>query len=585
MLIRMYGHLKNLKFRTRLFVNFLAVALLPLVIMGIWNYTSTRDSLREQVNNRVSDYADRVGGQLDAAFDRCNEAMDEIVYGDKLILLISSLENGQTQSGDLRVYSEQQPASFKMVSPAVHRVDFLLEGDVGVSYNRKELEKAVNLEQAEPENKKQYDKEGRFWFCTEEELFAVCSVPNLYTGREVARMVVSFDKQSFFRRAFMDDSGQFGIIVADNQDRNAVNVSSSVMPTGVIAISYFNKAQSNLIVYNGKQYLFTPYPLQTGGWKLFAITSYEVVAKRTADVVTAIVSAVLAGVFLIGLISLLLSAGVARRIEFLIRQMKRVATGDLLIETSWLKERDEIGQLTHVFENMVSQLDVLIYEAYTSKLAQQESEFKALQTQINPHFLYNCLDNMNWYAIMRGDEHSSYVITQLSDYYRTCLNRGKNNISVQDEIKNAIAYMNLQLELHDNNFTFESEIADHLEQYITINLMLQPLLENAVKHGVDKIRDKTARKLIRLTVTDEGEFLHFTVFNLGSPISQEVLRSVFEEKTKGYGIRNVNERIKLTFGQQYGIQIEPSEVGPDGLSGTVCRVIIPKQVTAEELPQ
>lgn len=226
--------------------------------------------------------------------------------------------------------------------------------------------------------------------------------------------------------------------------------------------------------------------------------------------------------------------------------MKKVSKGNWLIERGGT-QADEIGQLSQVFEGMVAQLETLIHDVYESQLAQRESEFKALQTQINPHFLYNCLDNMNWYAIMRGDEHSSYVITQLSDYYRTCLNRGRNTITVEEELKNAAAYMNLQLELHDNNFQFEKDIEEGLEEFVTINLMLQPLLENAVKHGVDKLRDKSAKRLIRLTARREGGDLRFTVYNTGSVIQPQVLRSVFVEKTQGYGLRNVDERIRLLF--------------------------------------
>ena len=166
---------------------------------------------------------------------------------------------------------------------------------------------------------------------------------------------------------------------------------------------------------------------------------------------------------------------------------------------------------------------------------------------------------MNWYAIMRGDEHSSYVITQLSDYYRTCLNRGRNTITVEEELKNAAAYMNLQLELHDNNFQFEKDIEEGLEEFVTIN------------HGVDKLRDKSAKRLIRLTARREGGDLRFTVYNTGSVIQPQVLRSVFVEKTQGYGLRNVDERIRLLFGEAYGIRIEGTE------DGTLCVITIPQR--------
>ena len=142
---------------------------------------------------------------------------------------------------------------------------------------------------------------------------------------------------------------------------------------------------------------------------------------------------------------------------------------------------------------------------------------------------------------------------------------------IEEELKNAAAYMNLQLELHDNNFQFEKDIEEGLEEFVTINLMLQPLLENAVKHGVDKLRDKSAKRLIRLTARWEGGDLRFTVYNTGSVIQPQVLRSVFVEKTQGYGLRNVDERIRLLFGEAYGIRIEGTE------DGTLCVITIPQR--------
>ena len=423
---------------------------------------------------------------------------------------------------------------------------------------------------AHPDNAAMLEREGAFWFASEDSLYAVRTVPDLYSRREAARMVVTMNKREFFSEAFAGENSDFGILVADNNRGSVISLVKNVMTTGIMPISYLDGAADGIVSYNGAQYLYGSVSLQAHNWTLYALVSYQFVIQRTGDIVRVAVVAIAAGIGLIALIALLLSSNFAKRIEFLIRQMKKVSKGNWLIERGGT-QADEIGQLSQVFEGMVAQLETLIHDVYESQLAQRESEFKALQTQINPHFLYNCLDNMNWYAIMRGDEHSSYVITQLSDYYRTCLNRGRNTIAVEEELKNAAAYMNLQLELHDNNFQFEKDIEEGLEEFVTINLMLQPLLENAVKHGVDKLRDKSAKRLIRLTARREGGDLRFTVYNTGSVIQPQVLRSVFVEKTQGYGLRNVDERIRLLFGEAYGIRIEGTE------DGTLCVITIPQR--------
>jgi len=570
MLIRLFRFIKRAKLRTKLFVNFITVALLPILILSYLSYTIAKDSLRDQMNSRAADYADRVGSQLDIIYSRFQEAMDYIVYGDDALMLVRAFENNRIQAGELRMYADQQTNLLKQVSQSIRSVDFLLAGDAGLNFNNRELADKVDKGlDADPQNRKQLSEEGAFWISTEDTLYAVRTIPDLYSNRIAARMVVTINKQAFFTEAFPKKENDFGIIIADRTGGSVFNKVKSVMTSGILPISFLEQAKNNFVTYNGAQYLYRFYQPQITNWKLYVIISYDYVIQRTNSIIKVSVSSGVAGVILIALFSYLLSSNFAGRIEFLIKQMKKVSQGDLLIETQEITEMDEIGQLNVVFENMVSKLDMLIHDVYESKIAQRESEFKALQSQINPHFLYNCLDNLNWRAIMRGDDYSSYLITQLSDYYRTSLNKGQNVITIRDEIRNAVAYMNLQLDLHDHSFRFEKEIDEGLdEQLITINLMLQPLLENAVKHGVDK--DQGTDKLIRLTVKDAGDSLVFHVFNTGSSITEETLNSVFVEKTRGYGIRNVNERLKLLFGEEYGIRIR----AVDG--GTLCTIIIPK---------
>lgn len=578
MLTRLYRSFKSAKLRVKLFISFLAVAVLPMAVLGGLSYSIARDSLRDQMENRVADYMDRAVTQLDAAYRRCQEAMDEIVYGDELLTLLYALENSRIRPGEVRVYEESIDQTLRLVEGAVKRVDFLLGGDAGLPYNNRNLSERVEGRLREnAADAALYEKTGALWFADEDNLYAVRRIPDLYSGREMARMVVTLQKRPFFTEVFTGNNRDFGILVADSGGGSVINLVKNVMTTGVMPINHLESSPGNLVEYNGARYLFARGELSARNWTLYTIVSYQYVVERTGAIIQVTVAAAAVGIALIALLSLLLSGNFARRIEFLIQQMKRVSTGDLLIEPA-AGEEDEIGQLGRVFEQMVSKLERLIHDVYESRIAQRESELKALQAQINPHFLYNCLDNMNWYALMRGDEHSSYIITQLSDFYRTSLNRGRNTITVADELKNAVAYMNLQLELHDDRFTFEKAIDEGIEEYVTINLMLQPILENAVKHGVDKVRDKAVPRRITLSARKAGDTLCFTIYNTGEQVGEEVLRSVFVEKTKGYGLRNVDERLRLLFGEEYGVHIGPVP------GGTQCTIVIPQR-TPEQLEE
>ena len=183
---------------------------------------------------------------------------------------------------------------------------------------------------------------------------------------------------------------------------------------------------------------------------------------------------------------------------------------------------------------------------------------------------------MNWYAIMRGDDHSSHLITDMSNYYRTCLNKGNKHITIVDELKNADAYMSLQLELHENRFIYEKDVEDDIGDFITINLILQPILENAIKYGVDReSTTEDVKHLIKLSAKKYGDDIIFTVFNSGIPITESLAISALESQGKGYGLKNVNNRIQLYFGEEYGITISGVK------DGTECRVRIPQRTIAE----
>lgn len=563
MIRRAYRAFRRAKLRTKLFISFLAVSVVPIVVLGTVACRIARDSLHGQMSSRIDDRADRAAAQIGAVQRRCSEAIDAVVYDDELLLRLTALQNGRIQIGELRLYESEQLARLRLASASVRRLELLLSGDLGLRYNDRALQTLAEQAQSTDDGGK-----SNFWFATEDKLLAVYAVSDLYAGRQVARVVVTFDKQGFFDEAFLGDSNDHGVVVADAAHGVVIAMVRDVMTTGMMPLSFLEHAPSELVTYNGAAYLFSARALPALSWTVYVIGSYAAVQQSIRRIVILTVTAATVGALLIGVLAYLLSANFASRIEFLIRQMKKVSKGNWLIEPADAQD-DEIGQLGRAFEQMVSELEVLVYDVYESKLAQRDSEFKALQAQIDPHFLYNCLDNLNWYAIMRGDEHSSYIITRLSEYYRTCLNRGRNTSTVADELKNAAAYMDLQRELHDDRFVFEQQIEPGLDDLVTINLMLQPLLENAVKHGVDRAPDRDGTHLIRLCARREGDGLVFTVFNTGQPIDPQAVDSALRKKTRGYGLYNVDERLRLLFGPAYGVTVAPVE------DGTLCTVRIP----------
>ena len=181
------------------------------------------------------------------------------------------------------------------------------------------------------------------------------------------------------------------------------------------------------------------------------------------------------------------------------------------------------------------------------------AELKALQAQITPHFLYNTLSLINGMAIQSGELSISRLTKNISNFYRTVLNDGRNVTTVRGEIDNTRTYISIQLVMHNESFDVEYDLMPEIFDFEMINLVLQPLVENAIEHGLDQIRNR--RGLLRITGRVEDECLEFTVHNTGPSVSAERFQKILRTDSSRYGLKNVNERIKIMCGDDYGLRM------------------------------
>ena len=228
------------------------------------------------------------------------------------------------------------------------------------------------------------------------------------------------------------------------------------------------------------------------------------------------------------------SGMVSSRIERLTHFMQEVQEGsmDMQMESD---DRDEIGMLYRGFGSMMKRIRTLINEVYLSKITQKEAELKALQAQINPHFLYNTLSLINWKALAAGEEDISRMTLALSTFYRTALNRGRNVLQVETELSNTRAYLEIQSMLHDGDFDYEIEAQTEILQCESLNLILQPLVENAIHHGIEEKTD--GRGKITVRGWKEDNCVWFMVEDNGVGMEQEVADKILTMESKGYGSR------------------------------------------------
>ena len=314
------------------------------------------------------------------------------------------------------------------------------------------------------------------------------------------------------------------------------------------------------------------------GWKLVGVAPTSNVLGSSPQLFLFGLSLLLFAIFLMAFLNFLISARISDPIRRLERSVKELESGlDVEIEEGGCYEVQRLG---HAIRSMVSTMRHLMDDIIRQESQKRRSELEVLQSQINPHFLYHTLDSVIWMTEAGQQQEAIQMVTSLARFFRISLSRGKNIIPLADELEHARHYMNIQQIRYKNKFTTQIEALPGAEELYTLKLIVQPILENAIYHGMASAEDD-GRICVR--AFREGESLVIDIEDNGLGMRPEVAASLLDEDRpevrtsgSGTGVRNVHRRIRLTFGEGYGLTImsEPDE-------GTLVRIRLPA-LTREE---
>ncbi len=289
----------------------------------------------------------------------------------------------------------------------------------------------------------------------------------------------------------------------------------------------------------------------------------------------ALIVVLLAGMLiLIGRLSLRLSRSITRPILDLCSRVQAIGDGDLTPRTPVQAQEYEIQTLSDGFENMVGRLNQLVEQNRQEQISLRSAELALLQAQINPHFLYNTLDAIVWLIEMGKNEQAVEMVTSLSAFFRSSLSNGQDIITLREEEQQIASYLEIQQVRYRDILQYQIDIDPELKECRIPKLTLQPLVENALYHGI-KLRRGQGH--IVVTGRAAGEKVILTVEDDGAGMSEERLQqvrsSLFNGQKTGFGLSTVHERLQLLFGAQYGLQID-SRQG----KGTRVSVTLPMQL-------
>lgn len=405
----------------------------------------------------------------------------------------------------------------------------------------------------------------------------VVAVRMIYAQQKLnAVLCISLDYDKIFQPLTNILTDENGGIIAD-QDGNVLYNKTGLKE---LKLSDDNKKDTSqtadkLLSKISQTCTWTQTESEENDWVFYFYKSQDAISGSVRRILLEEIPLIIACGFIILFLGLSFSRIFTRKIEELTKNMDQVNHGSREVTVSSDSE-DEVGILINSFHNMMDEINRLIDEVYVNKIALKEYELKALQAQINPHFLYNTLSMMNWMAIRSNQMEISKVTLALSTFYRTALSKGEDVVTVENCIQNMQAYLEIQLTMHDNNFTVDWDIDPTIKNEKMPKLLLQPVVENAIEHGIDEKED--GDKKIFLSFRGNGDDVVITVRDNGMGMPQEKAETLVTYQAKGYGLKNVNDRIRILYGENYGIRILSA---PD--EGTTVMMRFPKEGRKDEV--
>lgn len=547
--------------RKKLVISYLILTAVPVLVLGTYAYHNAKSNLLYQtaatMENNVATLANDIGGRL----SRENDNIKYLSYNSKFR---RALQNAATDKiGLAQVLNESvEPAFWYFITSdenlrSIEIFSDQVQTDIG------SFLKPYSKCEGEPWSDYHRNHFDTLWTFDGEGLFASRTLLDSETSsRPIGIMKISVYPDKIISAVLQNDYLKNGVLLLDADGQ--VIYSREVTREGLqeqirndIREGESGSGEPGEAELHG--YLLTSEEIAETGWTLYYFIDQDEILGAVYNILRSTLLTVgMLLIFMLILISLL-SGVLGNRILDLRRAAELVAAGNFEIQVR-LEDTDEIGVVAQSLFTMSMRLDQMIKENYELGKKRRAAELKALQAMINPHFLYNCLSSIKWKAIQADQEEISEVTGLLAKFYRTTLNGGKQITTVKNELDNIRAYLKLQSKTHDGEFTVEYRIQEEGLELSMPNFLLQPIVENAICHGID-YTDENKEGLIIVEYEKEGEFLLFRICNNGPKMELAQLQTILDTPGKGYGIYNIQERIQMYYEEECGIFAGISEEG------------------------
>ena len=580
----------NSSIRNSIFIYFTITSLVAVLLIVISIYSRLSSQLYDTVKQENVNLVNRVDSSMEVYLRNIMKLSDTIYYGiiknanlsedsigEKLTLLYNN--NKEQVSNIALISKEGEPIS--VVPAARFRKNFKAEDE---EWFVNALNKTENIHFTLPHVQKMFEKgdNGYNW------VISMSRAVEITVGGSTEQAVLLIEVAYQGLEEVLDEvtlgNGGYIYLMDSNGDiiwhpKFELIASGRVKENNLVAAGYDDGSREE--IFNGTRQTVVTKTVGYTGWKLVGVIKGTGISLNMLKTRLFIVFVILLIIFIVILINSYISFRVTNPIRELEKSVKELEEGNLDADI-YMGGSYEVQHLGKSVQDMKFRIKGLMQDIVNEHEEKRKSEFDSLQAQINPHFLYNTLDIIVWQIENEKQSEAVHTVTALARFFRLSLGKGKNIVTVKDEIDHVKNYLMIQHMRFKNKFDYEFDIAEDVLELPSLKLMLQPLVENAIYHGMEFM---DGDGLIVVKAWREENELYLSVADNGLGMTEDKVEMILTGEStsgngrgSGIGVKNVNERIKLYFGEAYGLTIDSE---PD--EGTTVIIHLPAKDEKESL--
>ncbi len=575
-LLKLY---RNLPIRNKLVLVLYIQILIPLILIGYLSYKNSEGIIMEKSTDYSRDILNMIQLRLNDYISNLTSISQDLLYDDKLYDVLNTnpsiidpirwFENGNMVNSHLKMV---------VISREEIRAICIFDNKGRTYYapdNSRKAKSKDDIPYAQILKEARLQKAKPFIYLVSEDR----KIKDIYLARQIndrdnfseLGLIVMQVKTEVLDQVYQGLTGNLQNILILSSDNKLIASRDINDPAIFSDVLMDNINGDNGAKINSKAGLFVSYmTLKSVGWKVVAYIEIDELYKDAYTLRRIIIMLCAVCVLLLSVITTIIALDFVNPINKLVKGMKKVQAGESNVYIKVDRE-DELGFLNKAFNEMSGEIHHLVNWVYREQLTRKEAELKALQSQINPHFLFNTLEAINWMAQLNNVPEISSTVSDLSDLMEASIGRDDRLISIVEEFTYADKYISLQKRRFGDRIVLIKNVQEEAAEIKIPRLLVQPLIENAVYHGIERTRGKGIIKLNAFKTEDK---VSIEVMDNGSGMNRDELeqlndrlsmdndtyfRMLGEKKNRSIGIENVNRRIKLFYGEKYGLVIESEE--------------------------